>query len=68
MVEAPAPAHAVGHQPTNSKGVRSVALSKDYHRMRGEGLGESAADYFAVRDDYYKKNRSEGPEPVSGGD
>lgn len=63
VVEAPAPAHRVGHEPTNSSGVRSVALGKDYTRMKQEGLGDSAADYFAIRADFYRKNRSEGPEP-----
>ncbi len=32
VVETPAPAHAVGHQPTDSKGVRAVALGSDYRR------------------------------------
>jgi 5-oxopent-3-ene-1,2,5-tricarboxylate decarboxylase/2-hydroxyhepta-2,4-diene-1,7-dioate isomerase len=29
VVEIPAPKHAVGHQPTDSKAVRSVALGSD---------------------------------------
>ena len=29
VVEIPAPAHAVGHQPTDSKAVRAVALGSD---------------------------------------
>jgi 5-oxopent-3-ene-1,2,5-tricarboxylate decarboxylase/2-hydroxyhepta-2,4-diene-1,7-dioate isomerase len=36
VAEAPAPAHAVGHQPTDSKQVRAVALGGDYRRLRDE--------------------------------
>ena len=32
VVEIPAPAHGIGHQPTDSKGVRRVALGGDQHR------------------------------------
>ena len=32
VVEIPAPAHAVGHQPTDSQGVRAVALGSDSRR------------------------------------
>jgi 5-oxopent-3-ene-1,2,5-tricarboxylate decarboxylase / 2-hydroxyhepta-2,4-diene-1,7-dioate isomerase len=32
VVSSPAPKHSVGHQPTNSKTVRSVALGGDYVR------------------------------------
>ena len=32
VVETPAPAHAVGHQPTDSAAVRAVALGGDYRR------------------------------------
>ncbi len=34
--EIPAPRHDVGHQPTDSKNVRFVALGSDYRRMREE--------------------------------
>jgi 5-oxopent-3-ene-1,2,5-tricarboxylate decarboxylase/2-hydroxyhepta-2,4-diene-1,7-dioate isomerase len=36
VVDAPAPAHLVGHQPTDSKQVRAVALGSDYRRLRDE--------------------------------
>jgi len=36
VVEIPAPPHAVGHQPTDSKQVRAVALGSDYRRLRDE--------------------------------
>jgi 5-oxopent-3-ene-1,2,5-tricarboxylate decarboxylase/2-hydroxyhepta-2,4-diene-1,7-dioate isomerase len=32
VVEIPAPPHEVGHQPTDSKRVRGVALGGDYQR------------------------------------
>lgn len=62
VVEGPAPRQAVGHQPDNSKGVRAVALGKDYHRMKDEGYGVEPADYFSVRDELLRRNREEGPE------
>ncbi len=31
--ESPAPTHAVGHQPTDSKGVRAVALGSDFRKV-----------------------------------
>ncbi len=62
VVEGPAPGQAVGHQPDNSKGVRAVALGKDYHRMKNEGYGIEPADYFNVRDEFLRRNREEGPE------
>ncbi|MFQ5699681.1 MAG: fumarylacetoacetate hydrolase family protein [Myxococcota bacterium] len=34
VAEGPAPAHPVGHQPTDSKQVRAVALGSDYLRLR----------------------------------
>ena len=61
VVEAPAPRHALGHQPDNSKGVRAVALGKDYHRMKNEGYGIEPADYFNNRDAFLRSNREEGP-------
>ena len=61
VVEAPAPSHELGHQPATSKLVRAVALGKDYQRMKKDGLGVNAADYFAVRDDYRERNKAEGP-------
>ena len=36
--EIPAPTHEVGHQPTDSKAVRAVALGSDYRRLRDEAL------------------------------
>jgi 5-oxopent-3-ene-1,2,5-tricarboxylate decarboxylase / 2-hydroxyhepta-2,4-diene-1,7-dioate isomerase len=36
VVEAPPAVHAVGHQPTDSKQVRAVALGSDYRRLRDE--------------------------------
>ena len=64
VIEGPAPAHAVGHQPTNSKGARAVALGKDYRRMKNEGYGVEPADYFDNRDAFIRRNREEGPEGV----
>jgi 5-oxopent-3-ene-1,2,5-tricarboxylate decarboxylase/2-hydroxyhepta-2,4-diene-1,7-dioate isomerase len=34
VVEGPAPRHRVGHQPTDSKAVRAVALGSEYRRLR----------------------------------
>ncbi len=34
VVEIPAPAHEVGHQPTDTKTVRAVALGSEYRRLR----------------------------------
>ncbi len=34
IAEAPAPTHEVGHQPTDSKNVRAVALGSEYRRLR----------------------------------
>ena len=65
VVTGPAPSHALGHQPANTKQVRAVALGKDYHRMKQDGYGLDASDYFAVRDEYRVKNRSEGPQRSS---
>ena len=62
VIEGPAPSHAVGHQPANSKGVRAVALGKDYHRMKNEGYGVEPADYFDNRGAFLPRNREEGPE------
>ena len=64
IVEASAPTHAVGHQAVTTKLVRAVALGKDYHRMKAEGFGVKPVDYFAVRDDFLRRNREEGPERV----
>lgn len=36
--EIPAPTHEIGHQPTDSKAVRAVALGSDYRRLRDEAL------------------------------
>jgi 5-oxopent-3-ene-1,2,5-tricarboxylate decarboxylase/2-hydroxyhepta-2,4-diene-1,7-dioate isomerase len=43
VVELPAPAHEVGHQPTDSKQVRAVALGADYRRLRDEARAREAA-------------------------
>ncbi|HEC10069.1 MAG TPA: FAA hydrolase family protein [Acidimicrobiales bacterium] len=64
VVEGPAPAHEVGHQPTSSKTVRAVAMGKDYFRAKNQGLGQTARDYFKVRDEYLQHNRAEGPQPL----
>ena len=61
VAEGPAPRHAVGHRPATSKQVRAVALGKDYHRMKKEGLGVEPADYFDKRDAFLRRNREEGP-------
>jgi len=34
VADIPAPVHEIGHQPTNSKGVRAVALGGEYHKQR----------------------------------
>jgi 2-keto-4-pentenoate hydratase/2-oxohepta-3-ene-1,7-dioic acid hydratase in catechol pathway len=44
VVESPAPAHHVGHQPTDSKQVRAVALGSDYRRLRDEARERAAAE------------------------
>ena len=62
VVEGPAPDESIGHQPANSKLARAVALGQDYHRMKNEGHGVRPEDYFAVRDDFLRRNRAEGPE------
>lgn len=41
VVEIPAPSAAVGHQPTDSKTVRAVALGSDYRRLRDAALAGS---------------------------
>lgn len=64
VVSAPAPEHNVGHQATNSKTARAVALGKDYHRLKSDGLGVELADYIAVRGTYWEKNAVEGPAPA----
>ena len=61
VVEGPAPARAIGHQPANSKGARAVALGKDYRRMKNEGYGIEPADYFDNRAVFIRRNREEGP-------
>jgi len=43
VVEIPAPAHVVGHQPTASKQVRAVALGSEYRRLRDEAKAREAA-------------------------
>jgi 5-oxopent-3-ene-1,2,5-tricarboxylate decarboxylase/2-hydroxyhepta-2,4-diene-1,7-dioate isomerase len=43
VVEIPAPPHDVGHQPTDSKQVRAVALGSDYRRLRDEAKAREAA-------------------------
>ncbi|HEX6311450.1 MAG TPA: fumarylacetoacetate hydrolase family protein [Acidimicrobiia bacterium] len=44
VVEIPGPPHAVGHQPTDSKQVRAVALGSEYRRLRDEAKAREAAD------------------------
>ena len=61
VVEGPAPDHVIGHQPDNAKGVRAVALGKDYHRMKNGGYGVEPSDYFDNRDLFLRCNREEGP-------
>jgi 5-oxopent-3-ene-1,2,5-tricarboxylate decarboxylase/2-hydroxyhepta-2,4-diene-1,7-dioate isomerase len=43
VVEIPAPPHGVGHQPTDTKTVRAVALGSDYRRLRDEALAAGRA-------------------------
>ena len=43
VVEVPAAPHEVGHQPTDSKTVRAVALGSDYRRLRDEHLARQQA-------------------------
>jgi 5-oxopent-3-ene-1,2,5-tricarboxylate decarboxylase/2-hydroxyhepta-2,4-diene-1,7-dioate isomerase len=43
VVEIPAPPHAIGHQPTDSKQVRAVALGSEYRRLRDEAKARAAA-------------------------
>jgi len=43
VVEIPAPPHALGHQPTDSKQVRAVALGAEYRRRRDEAKAREAA-------------------------
>ena len=62
--EGPAPAHALGYQPTGDKLVRAVALGKDYRRMKDEGYGVEPRDYFDARDEFLRRGREEGPERV----
>jgi 5-oxopent-3-ene-1,2,5-tricarboxylate decarboxylase / 2-hydroxyhepta-2,4-diene-1,7-dioate isomerase len=62
VVRGPAPAFGVGHQPTNAKTCRAVALGKDYFRMKGDGVtGEAFEDYLARRDEYRRRGDVEGP-------
>ncbi len=44
VIEIPAPVHDVGHQPTDTKTVRAVALGADYRRQRDEHLARLAAE------------------------
>lgn len=41
VASAPAPAHEVGHQPTDTKTVRAVALGAEYRRLRDEALART---------------------------
>ena len=43
VVEIPAPVHEVGHQPTDTKTVRAVALGSDYRRLRDEARAAAAS-------------------------
>jgi len=43
VAEIPAPPYAVGHQPTDSKQVRAVALGSDYRRLRDEARARDEA-------------------------
>lgn len=63
VVEAPAPTQPLGHQPVTTKLARAVSLGKDYQRMKNEGYGMKPEDYFAVRDEFLRRNREEGPQP-----
>jgi 5-oxopent-3-ene-1,2,5-tricarboxylate decarboxylase/2-hydroxyhepta-2,4-diene-1,7-dioate isomerase len=42
VAESPAPSHEVGHQPTDSKQVRAVALGSEYRRLRDEAKAREA--------------------------
>jgi 5-oxopent-3-ene-1,2,5-tricarboxylate decarboxylase/2-hydroxyhepta-2,4-diene-1,7-dioate isomerase len=44
VAEVPVPAHAVGHQPTDSKQVRAVALGSEYRRLRDEAKARESAE------------------------
>ena len=48
VVEGPAPSHVVGHQPTDSKQVRAVALGADYRRLRDEALAQKGQSSRAL--------------------
>lgn len=62
VVRGPAPAVRVGHQATNAKTCRAVALGKDYFRMKGDGVsGDAFDDYLARRDEYQRRGDAEGP-------
>jgi len=43
VVEIPSPPHVVGHQPTDSKQVRAVALGAEYRRLRDEAKAREEA-------------------------
>jgi 5-oxopent-3-ene-1,2,5-tricarboxylate decarboxylase/2-hydroxyhepta-2,4-diene-1,7-dioate isomerase len=62
VVEGPAPAQHLGHQPTSSRAVRAVALGRDYARLKEASAGESADAYFSRRDELRKQSRTDGPE------
>ena len=62
VVRGPAPSVPVGHQPTNAKACRAVALGKDYFRLKGDGVtGDSFEDYLGRRDEYRIRGDAEGP-------
>lgn len=62
VVRGPAPALTVGHQPTNDKTCRAVALGKDYFRMKGDGVtGDAFDDYLTHREEYQRRGDAEGP-------
>jgi len=44
VVEIPAPPHEVGHQPTDTKTVRAVALGSEYRRLRDLHRGGAGTD------------------------
>ncbi len=48
VAEVPAPAHEVGHQPTDSKQVRAVALGSEYRQLRDEARARAAAESGAT--------------------
>tara|TARA_B100001123_G_C15125277_1_gene953084 strand:+ start:173 stop:1111 length:939 start_codon:yes stop_codon:yes gene_type:complete len=62
VVSVPAPHHVLGHQAVTTKLVRAVSLGKDYQRMKKEGYGVSAEDYFHARGEFLRRNREEGSE------